>query len=180
VTAGHCVELPAVGEIRFIFGFRMIDEVTACVVVPNEEIYRGARVVGKQAELGGPDWAVIELDRPVVGHAPLRIRRTGKIADGERTYVLGHPCGLPLKYADNAVVRDNSKASFFVANLDTYAGNSGSPVFNAAHEVEGVLARGERDFVLVDDGYASLVCPDNGGRGQDCIRTTEFAALVPE
>src|SRR5262249_42228010 len=25
-TAGHCVEPPAVGEIRFVFGFRMLDE----------------------------------------------------------------------------------------------------------------------------------------------------------
>ena len=40
-----------------------------------------------------------------------------------------------------------SNLYYFTANLDTYRGNSGSPVFNAiTHKVEGVLVRGEQDF----------------------------------
>jgi hypothetical protein len=77
-------------------------------------------------------------------------------------------------------VRTNTKAAFFTANLDTYGGNSGSPVFNAdSHEVEGVLVRGDTDFVPVGMCMISAVCPMNGCHGEDCTRVTEFTGLLP-
>ena len=48
---------------------------------------------------------------------------------------MGHPLGLPVKYAANASVRENGVADHFVTNLDSYGGNSGSAVFNAATRV---------------------------------------------
>ena len=67
---------------------------------------------------------------------------SGKVKTAQGVYVIGHPCGLPLKYVPDAEVRENAAASFFVANLDTYGGNSGSPVFNAQNnKVEGILVR---------------------------------------
>ena len=78
-------------------------------------------------------------------------------------------------------MRDNSPSGHFVANLDAYGGNSGSPVFNSdTHEVEGVLVRGDTDFVLQGGCRVSLVCPTTGCRGEDCTRVTEFANLVPQ
>ncbi len=94
--------------------------------------------------------------------------------------MIGHPVGLPTKFAGEAVVRSNQQSAFFVANLDTYGGNSGSPVFNSdTHEVEGILVRGETDFVPQGGCNVSLVCPTSGCRGEDCTRTTEFSNLVP-
>src|SRR3712207_7230060 len=54
--------------------------------------------------------------------------------------------GLPTKIADGArVVRAN--ASFFEADLDTFGGNSGSPVFDArTNTVLGLLVRGATDY----------------------------------
>jgi hypothetical protein len=76
-------------------------------------------------------------------------------------------------------VRDNQPAAFFVANLDTYGGNSGSPVFNSTtHDVEDVLVRGENDFVQQGGCRVSLVCPNTGCQGEDCTRTTEFASFL--
>ncbi|XXX76125.1 serine protease [Sorangium sp. So ce134] len=179
-TAAHCVEEIELSHIRFVFGFRMVDAATAQLVVPNHDVYSAARILALRHDPQGADWALVELDRDVAGRKPAPIRRSGRVGDGAKLYVLGHPCGLPLKYADNALVRDNQPAPFFVANLDTYVGNSGSPVFNAeTNEVEGVLSRGGRDFMLAEEGYVSMVFPDSGGRGEDCTRTTEFAALVP-
>jgi hypothetical protein len=84
-----------------------------------------------------------------------------------------------MKVAAGAAVRDNTPSAFFVANLDTYGGNSGSPVFNSVtHEVEGILVRGEADFVQQGNCRVSLVCPSTGCRGEDVTRTTEFANLV--
>ncbi len=60
-------------------------------------------------------------------------------------------------------MRSNRRREFFVANLDTYGGNSGSPVVDArTYVVEGILVRGEDDFVQNDGCYVSLVCPDAG------------------
>ncbi|MDD5320391.1 MAG: hemopexin repeat-containing protein [Methylococcales bacterium] len=91
-----------------------------------------------------------------------------------------HPVGLPTKFGGGATVRDNSPSAFFLANLDTYGGNSGSPVFNSStHEVEGILVRGETDFVQQDGCNVSLACPNTGCRVKDSMRTTEFAKLIP-
>jgi len=110
----------------------------------------------------------------------LTIRRDGKIAGNQPVHIIGHPVGLPAKYAAGAQVRDNSSAAYFVANLDSFGGNSGSPVFNAeTHFVEGVLVRGDTDFVPHGQCSVALVCPTGGCRGEDCTRTTEFAHLVP-
>ena len=94
---------------------------------------------------------------------------------------MGHPSGLPLKFANGAQVKDTSNASYFVANLDTYGGNSGSPVFNEDDgTVEGILVRGDTDFVRDNGCFISNVCPTTGCRGEDVTRTTEFAGDVPE
>lgn len=179
-TAGHCVNGGNVSDVRFVFGFRMRDASTARTVIGSGEIYRGVEIVGRQLVGDGPDWALVRLDRPVGNHRIARIRRTGRIGDRQVVHVIGHPAGLPTKFAGGAVVRDNAQSAYFVANLDAYGGNSGSPVFNSdTHEVEGILVRGETDFVQQGTCRVSLVCPTTGCRGEDCTRTTEFASLVP-
>ncbi|MCX6952633.1 MAG: serine protease [Verrucomicrobia bacterium] len=179
-TAGHCVDENNATTIRFVFGFRMIDANLSQIVIPNEDIYAGAKVLGRRLVQDGTDWCLVRLDRPVKNGTILSLRRQNKIADKQSVYVIGHPCGLPVKYADGAFVRENNQGTFFTANLDTYGGNSGSPVFNAdTHEVEGILVRGATDFVPVGMCMMSAVCPTSGCNGEDCTRTTEFAPLVP-
>ena len=180
-TAGHCVNQNNLARTRFVFGFRMINETEANVVIPNNDILRGVALIVREEISTGADFALVSLDRPVTGHTIVPIRRSGNIDDGEEVFVIGHPSGLPLKFANGAQVRDNSPSSFFVANLDTYGGNSGSPVFNENKEiVEGILVRGDRDFVNLSGCRVSNVCPTTGCRGEDVTRTTEFADSVPE
>jgi trypsin-like peptidase len=181
-TAGHCVKSAQdLTEMRFVFGFRMTDQRTARTTFPASDVYRGASLLGRQLAADGTDWALVRLDRPVTGRAPVPLRTSGKVSGTSRLFVIGHPCGLPQKYAPGAQVRDNSPAPFFVANLDTYGGNSGSPVFNAAtYKVEGILVRGDNDFVTNGSCYVSLVCPTTGCRGEDVTRATVWAAKVPK
>ena len=179
-TAGHCVNAGNVANVRFVFGFRMQNATAAQTVINNGEIYTGVAVIGRQQVGNGADWALVRIDRRVTNHSIARIRQAGRIGDAQVVHVIGHPVGLPTKVAGNAAVRNNTQNDFFIANLDTYGGNSGSPVFNSdTHEVEGVLVRGETDFVQNGTCFVSLVCPNNGCRGEDCTRTTEFAQLVP-
>ena len=179
-TAGHCADTNDVTSIRFVFGFRMLNKTTAQTVINNSDIYSGVSIIGRQLTQSGTDWALVRIDRAITNRRVLPIRRTGKIADDQRLHVIGHPTGLPTKFAGGASVRDNQPQAFFVANLDTYGGNSGSPVFNSdTHMVEGILVRGETDFVSSGGCNISLVCPNTGCRGEDSTRTTEFEHLVP-
>lgn len=174
-TAGHCVDSTTVGDTRFVFGFQMVNATTARERIANTEIYRGAALIDRREEGAGADWALVRLDRVVTDHELARVRSTGRIPNGQAVHVIGHPSGLPIKVAAGASVRDNSPTAFFVANLDTYGGNSGSPVFNSqSHAVEGILVRGETDFVMSGNCRVSLVCPSTGCRGEDCTRITEL------
>lgn len=180
-TAGHCINQNNLARTLFVFGFRMINESEARVVIPNDDIFQGVGIMDRKEQSNGADYALVKLNRPATGRTIVNLRRTGKIGTDEGVYVIGHPSGLPLKYAPGAQVRDNSKPSYFVANLDTYGGNSGSPVFNeTTGDVEGILVRGDTDFVRVGTCWVSNVCPTTGCRGEDITRTTEFADLVPE
>lgn len=181
VTAAHCLDSDSLAGTRFVFGYQMQDATTPVTRFPHEEIRHGHRILGRAIGTEGTDWCVVQLDRPVLHHRPVTVRRTGKIADGADVHVIGHPSGLPKKIAGGAVVRDNIPGRFFVANLDTYGGNSGSPVYDSTtHLLEGILVRGETDYVQVGDCLRSNVCPANGCNGEDVTRATEFAELVPE
>ena len=178
-TAGHCVDASTVTGVRFVFGYRMRGAGQPPVRVSNAEVYRGRRLVGRVFTHGGSDWALVRLDRPVRNHVAAAIRASGRIADARAIHVIGHPSGLPTKYAPGATVRDNTPVAFFRANLDTYGGNSGSPVFDhTTHVVEGLLVRGQTDYVTVGSCRVSMVVPTTGVAGEDVTRTTEFAALV--
>ncbi|CAG0970127.1 MAG: Trypsin [Candidatus Methanoperedens nitroreducens] len=177
-TAGHCVNPSNVTNILFVFGFRMVDETTPHTNIDNNEIYRGLKVIDRKEISDGSDWAVVKLERAVANHRITDFRRTGIIQNNQAVHVIGHPCGLPTKFAGGARVRDNTSGEFFVANLDTYGGNSGSPVFNSdTHQVEGILVRGATDFASSNGCDVSLVCPSSGCRGEDCTKTTEFSYL---
>ena len=180
-TAGHCVRSTrGLRKIRFVFGFRMLGKRRARTEFGANDIYEGAELLAREEEETGADWALVRLTRPVRGRTPLRVRSSGKIADGRRVFVVGHPNGLPAKLAGGARVRNNRRRTFFLANLDTYGGNSGSPVLDArTHVVEGILVRGEDDFVKNGECYVSLVCADAGCQGEAVTRSTVWAASIP-
>lgn len=180
-TAGHCIDGTNFLMKRFVFGFQMINDILPKLTISDSSIYQAVGIIDWRLESSGADYAIIRLDRPVAGRKALKLSRKGKIADKESLYVIGHPSGLPKKFADGANVRDNNPTTHFVANLDTFGGNSGSPVFNAnTHEVEGILVRGENDFVLINGCARSQVCPSTGCRGEDVTRVSEFLDKVPK
>jgi V8-like Glu-specific endopeptidase len=186
-TAGHCIfdektsTLEDITALRFVFGYHMRDTATPELIISNSDIYSGAEVIAWQVDdYTGSDWALIRLDRMVENHRIARIREQGTISDGQAVHIIGHPMGLPAKFAGNAYVRDNRYRALFGSNLDAYPGNSGSPVFNSTtHEVEGILVGGEGgELVKQGDCFVSRVCPDAGCAGEYSTRTTEFVAYI--
>lgn len=181
MTAGHCIRtLSSCQSTKFVFNFAYKIKGVDPKAVGADDVYSCKELVYSELNSSNMnDFAIIRLDRKVVGRQPLPIRQTGNVAQGDDLVVIGHPSGLATKVAGGASVRDNSPQTYFIANLDTYGGNSGSAVFNAKTGlVEGILVRGAQDFVYKNGCYVSNVCADNGCRGEDVTRVTNILKHV--
>ncbi|MBI3289323.1 MAG: trypsin-like peptidase domain-containing protein [Elusimicrobia bacterium] len=181
MTAGHCVTSEsACAGVKFVFGFAIKEQGKLPASVPAADVYDCKTLLGRAQENEGADWALIRLDRPVTGHAVLNLNMTRKIENNTPLVVIGHPAGLPTKIAGGATVRDASTDGYFVANLDTYGGNSGSAVFNAVNGlVEGILVRGEQDYTWKGDCRVSNVCGSDECRGEDVTKLDAVLDRLP-
>lgn len=101
------------------------------------------------------DFALIQLDRPVTSREPLKISHAINNKN-DSVFILGHPLGLPMKYAGGAKITDDlrQQSPSLMTNLDAFAGNSGSPVFNRKKEVIGVLVGGSPNRTTYHDESA--------------------------
>lgn len=177
-TAGHCVQdADFCKDARFVFDFSIDSKGRDPHTVKIDDTYGCKKVLHEEMDGNGADFALVELDRPVVGRTPVRFASAAPKV-GDSVVVIGHPVGLPAKIAGGAKVRRNS-TGFFVANLDTYGGNSGSAVFNVTtNEVAGVLVRGETDFIKRGSCNVSYQCKDELCRGEDVTNPDIVAAKL--
>ncbi|MEA9358308.1 serine protease [Bacteriovorax sp. PP10] len=178
VTAGHCIkDKYDCKKQTWILDYDSAGDFTGpkgTINFPKDKSYTCKDLVS-WSENNNLDYALIKLDREVVGRTPLKVRREGKVASNESLMVIGHPLGMPKMLADNILVRDNSSTFFFKTNADTFSGNSGSPVFGAVSGmVEGILVRGDEDFEMdIDLGCQRMSrCGDKDCRGESVQRST--------
>lgn len=199
LTAGHCLrELSDndrgyfADEISFVFGFHAtLEQKNGQTRIPKTQIFVGQEALDGEKSADGTDWGLVQLDRSVPDElaSPVAIISMENAERGQKVFVIGYPTGLPLKYARNAEIRDNSNEAFFVANLDTYGGNSGSPVYDQEEQsLLGLLVRGDTDYVRCKQSQCfrlgececetaclrSNVCPTTGCRGEDVMRISEI------
>lgn len=180
-TSSHFDSATLVSELAFVFGYRKNEAGIMVTSFSFNDIYRGVSVIDR-----GEGWALVRLDRNVVGHSVVRLRTEGTVSNDRRLYVIGHPLGLPLKRAKGEIITNN-QGPFFETDLDAYEGNSGSPVFRtgAAPEgdtdlVEGILINGLGDFIPDEAGCfrSRRVLEAVPGQAETCVRVTEFAHLI--
>lgn len=217
LTAGHCFEPDErggpCGRVKFAFGYAVTREGENPVSFPAANVYscreivaqkvqderhnftcRNGRCTEAEAVGNGADYALVRLDRPAAGRHPLAVSRE-PVAQGVEVGVIGYPSGLPVKVQEKgATVRSVSRDGYFVTNLDTFRGSSGSPVFNMRTlKIEGIIVRGGTDYIYgstaapVNDpsrpylhapGEANYY-PQDGGRGEDVSFLGEVQALIP-
>ncbi len=181
VTAGHCIKSQYdCSNNKWVFDYKVEHAEQGAINVSASSVYNCKKIIARTLDQSSKDdWAVIQLNRKVNDRKPLAFRRSGKISKGSAIAVIGHPTGLPTKIADGAKVRSLS-GKFFVANLDTYGGNSGSAVFNTkTGEVEGILVRGENDYVYDSElgCQVSNKCANDSCRGEDVTYITNIPAI---
>jgi V8-like Glu-specific endopeptidase len=137
-TAGHCIVGKAMTEFAYVFGYRMRDATTPELIINNRDIYQAREVLAWRLDHDDADWALVRLDRPVVGHRIAQLRQAGMISKGQAVHAIGYPLGLPAKFAPGIV--HSARGAALVTSIQAYPGNSGSPVINSTtHEVEGII-----------------------------------------
>jgi V8-like Glu-specific endopeptidase len=194
MTAGHCItDENSCKDTKIVFGY-MVKKANSQAItnIPQNEVYSCKAIIKRQqgvestegnegGEGLGPDYALIKLDRKVTNHKPLAINRNQELKKGQPMYVIGYPVGLPIKLANDAKVRDPQPEGYFVADLDTFGGNSGSPVFNAkTNLIEGILVRGDTDFEKTPSGCTvSYKVSQDEGRGEDVTKISVLSKYIP-
>lgn len=176
ITAGHCYKSMGSPEqvckaFAWVFDLHMTSSSSNPTKnIPISNVYLCKEVIA--AELGPTtDFAVIKLDRPVVGREPLKYRTSGKISNSANLVVIGHPTGLPTKVSAGGKVTKNDDATRFSTTLDTFHGNSGSAVFDASTGiVEGILIQGKTDYVpsKKDDPKSCMIVNKCDENAQNC------------
>lgn len=180
VTAGHCIKNQVdCDRFTLLFDFYQEYDGQTHFNFKADQIFKCKEVV-EQKKSAQLDYSLIRLDRKVIGRIPLTFRKKGKIKKKTPVLIIGQPSGMPTKISDGGKVRGNFWSGFFTANVDAFGGNSGSAVINSDnHEVEGILVRGEIDYVE-DKQLGCMrvkICKERGCQGESATRITNIKYL---
>jgi uncharacterized protein (TIGR03382 family) len=149
LTAGHCFEGMSCSDVQFVFDYHYESDGTLAEI-NEEDVYDCARVLVREQQENPPflDYAIARLSRKVTGRTPARVDETDDaIALGTDITVMGFPSGLPLKIdSGGEVIASASNLTSFTGTPDTFAGNSGSGVFDDTGRVVGILVSGQEDY----------------------------------
>lgn len=154
LTAGHCMESQAACDsYSYVFNYNMSSARSLTSIV-QDDIYSCARLVVRQQTHGqrAPDFAIIQLDRPVVSpRRPIEVRSgSAALDERESLAMIGFGSGLPSKIDSGGTVADPraGDVDFFIANTDAFAGHSGSATLDSENRLAGILVAGrEPDYV---------------------------------
>jgi hypothetical protein len=149
LTAGHCVDAveDCDGTLVWVLGF-FYESPGVLAPLTSDDVYRCRRVLA-YIDDDVVDHAVIQLDRPVIGHTPAVVRPVpGDLPIGTSLTLIGHPNGIPVKIASGGEVTTTDGSGLSLqATLDAFSGNSGSGVFDDAGELVAILTAGMDDYV---------------------------------
>lgn len=185
VTNGHCMPDPVECEVtQVIFDYAVDQQGKAPDFLPADNVYQCKQVLAwDNSERCSIDYAIFQLDRPVVGREPVVVRQEGGPTQSDSLATIGYPFGLPQKIAGGGQLLRDEATSFRTTN-DTIGGNSGSCLVNeATGVVEGLtMCSGANSLSLDEDRacYTERRCDEGGGTcyGASHTRTTLFADLL--
>ncbi len=176
-TAGHCLRKVACQDARFVFGWTS----PAAAQVSPRNVYSCKEVIAlsdpglnvdirvqNEPQISQPDYALLRLGRKVAGREPLRVQ-----ADASNTravLMLGHPYKMAMKVSSGVLagVMPTGSGSVFLSHLESYQGNSGSPVLDAdSLEVLGIAFFRQKGS-----------CPSSSDCHGGCTRSTNISVVL--
>ncbi len=182
MTVGHAItsSQKCRDNTVFIFNFEWNSAEQAINPIDKSDAY-GCKGILKFG-YGEIDYEIIELDREVVGVTPLELDFESKVEKGEELYTIGHSLQLPKKYTTGFIrSTEGISENYYTAEIDTFRGNSGSPVFSAkTNKVIGILKDGEYDFDWDEANFCNFikVCESGTCRGEAITRMDKLKDYV--
>jgi len=185
ITAGHCYSGRAANSCKthaWLFDYAM--EGSNSINTDNitkDNVYFCKKVIKVKFDRN-QDFAIIKLDRKVVGRSPLKYRTSGEVSKKSKLMVIGHPSMLPTKVSAGGTVIGNNDTFQFTTTLDTFQGNSGSAVFNEeTGEIEGILVSGKTDYIPArpQDPNSCLIVNNCDMKGSKCDGKDRGSTEVP-
>ncbi|RNC86720.1 MAG: hypothetical protein ED556_04685 [Winogradskyella sp.] len=173
VTAGHCINsMEDANQFVWVFDYTSESEFVnnRKLQFKKENIFEVESIITSEyiENTSDDDYAVLRLKRKS-DRAPYRFRTSGKVLEGGAINTIGCPTGLPLKFATDAVVIDNSPSKWFKSDIDSFPGNSGGPVFDQNGFIEGILVRGAVKYSSA--GYTGDYIYD---ASCNCVKTVQW------
>lgn len=173
ITASHVFQRP-LKDYRVVFGYEIINKQGVVEsIIPKSNIYELESMYKKQSEL---DISIFKIKGFFKGNKlPLTLGNSIDLELKHDVYMIGYPSGLPKKVAVNAGIVKNNHSQYFYTSLDSFQGNSGSPVFDAiTNKVIGVLVSGEIDYIFSGNCYQLNSCRIPYCKGEKVIRIEEI------
>lgn len=172
LTAKHVFERP-LSDYVIVFGYQ-VEQANGVVetLYDASNLYYPKEITFSDTDLDAVVFTVDrDFDRPV-----LEWEDSSLLSNKQpEIYMIGHPLGLPLKVAVNAGIEDQSHTLYYYTSLDSFQGNSGSPVFNfTTNKVIGILVSGEIDYKFNGNCYYSPSCKIPYCKGEKVIRIEQI------
>lgn len=152
LTAGHCVssELQC-SQVSIVFDYIWNPAIGKNGLrAESSEVRSCAHLLVNRIE-GAPtartfDYSIIQLSSPMRERPTVQLTKANPVI-GTDLLTIGHPYGIPQKIALGGKMKGVSTAGSLLTDLDTYLGNSGSPVFDSKTlKMVGILIGGAQDF----------------------------------
>ncbi|MGK4008982.1 serine protease [Sorangium sp. So ce1036] len=176
LLAGHCIEGEfSCQDLLFVSGY-YYDAPGALHPIRQEDVFACRRLAywqpGRERGEGALDAAVVQLDRPV--QAPLlpAALAAGAPPPDAPVTAIGYGEGLPGKLDVEgrwleSSAPDGGRAE---AQVDAFTGSSGGGVFDALHELAGIVVSGRRDYALSEEGCVTVhVEPEAAAKGEGVV-----------
>ncbi len=181
LTAGHCIVDESDCKTKKIL-FEVLDSSTKLFSserkLISNQIFSCKKIVGHSSDEAG-DFSLIELDREALGRDPLVLNEKSSEKKPNHVYMIGHPYGLSLMYSQSALVDGLESELQIKASLDSFEGNSGSPVFNSeTRKVEGILINGQDDLYFDSQNKCYRNSVYNGAGGEGILKISSILPFL--
>lgn len=126
------------------------------------------------------DFSLIELEKSITDRSPLELSQSTLLSRPASVYMIGHPYGLSLMFSRSSSVSTlDSNDLIFKASINSFQGNSGSPVFDSeTHKVEGVLINGQEDLVFDSQNKCYRYRVYNGAGGEGVLSISHILPFI--